>query len=166
MTKVVVTGHDDLIGPWVMDKLSATWLPGESVSIGLMDIAEDGKGEILAGVLYEDFNQANVMCHIAAVPGRNWLNRHFLWYIFYYPFVQLKCHRITVVVADTNADCRNFVTSLGFELEATLKDAHPKGDLLVYKILADNCKWWKLNLKGIPPCNSLPFSTDSSGTTA
>ena len=139
--KHVVTGHDHLVGPWVSKKTGGTWVPGSGVTVGLFD---DEKG-ILAGVLYDSFNGANVQMHVAAIPGRDWLCREFLWFCFYYPFVQLGCKRVTGIVSASNADARKFDEHLGFQLEATLKDAHPDGDLLVYVMHKKDCRW--LNLR-------------------
>ena len=97
-------------------------------------------GQLVAGVAYADWNGPNVVCHIAA-EGRHWLTRAYLWTIFDYPFRQLKCNRITVCVGEGNAASRRFVQHLGFALEATLKGAHPSGDLLVFCMLKSTCRW-------------------------
>jgi RimJ/RimL family protein N-acetyltransferase len=97
-------------------------------------------GSLVAGVVYAEWNGPNVVCHIAA-EGRRWLTRSYLWTIFDYPFVQLDCQRITVCVGEGNKDSRRFVTSLGFEQEAALKGAHPTGDLLVFRLFKDDCRW-------------------------
>ena len=100
-------------------------------------------GKLIAGVAYAEWNGVNVVCHIASDGSRQWLNRQYLWTIFDYPFNQLKCKRITVCVGEGNADSRRFVLHLGFELEATLRAAHPTGDLLVYSMFKEGCKWIK-----------------------
>lgn len=138
--KEIVTGMDFLVAPWVMERTSGVWNPGRGVSIGL---SEDGN--LVAGVLYEDFNGANVMITVAA-EGKNWLNREFLWFSFYYPFEQLKCKRITALIVSSNQDSIRFCEHLGFVHEATLKDAHPSGDILVFRMLKEDCRW--LNFKG------------------
>lgn len=162
MSKEIITGHDEAIGNWVMEKLGASWFPGHSVSIGLVEIDGEGKGEILAGVLYENFNKVSVVCDIAAVPGKRWLTRDYLWYIFYYPFVQLNCRRITTVVSSGNKESIRFTEALGFTLEATLKDAHPDGDLLIYKMMKESCRW--LTLKEPLKCASQTSSKENSGS--
>lgn len=136
----ILTDCDDLVGPWVTEKLGCSWNKGRGVTIGLL---HPDKG-LVAGVLFEDWNGANILMHVAAVPGRHWLTREFLWFVFYYPFEQLKVKRITGLVASTNLDAIRFDKNLGFELEATLKDAHPSGDLLVFKMTKDKCRWLSL----------------------
>jgi len=69
-------------------------------------------GNLIAGVVYEDFNGANVFCHIAA-EGSHWLTRKYLWTIFDYPFNQLKVKRITVPVAASNGRSKAFCATLG-----------------------------------------------------
>lgn len=138
--KRIVTGEDSRVGPWVCERAGGTWIPGRGTTIGL-----ECDGELVAGVLYEDFNGVNLLMHVAATPDRRWLVRDYLWFCFYYPFVQLGCKRVTGIVPSCNLDARRFDEHLGFVLEATLKDAHPDGDLLVYAMRKEDCRW--LNLR-------------------
>lgn len=140
--KQIIVGQDDVVGPWVCERSEGAWHAGRGTTIGLYD--EEAK-ELIAGVLYEDWNGANVVMHVSAVPGRRWLTREFLWFCFYYPFEQLNVNRITILVPSNNLEARRFDEHLGFILEATLKDAHPDGDLLLYAMRKEDCRW--LNLK-------------------
>lgn len=98
-------------------------------------------GYLVAGVAYADWNGPNVVCHIASDGSRRWATRQYLWTIFDYPFNQLGVKRITVCVGEGNSASRRFVQHLGFGLESTLLDAHPTGDLLVYSMFKEQCKW-------------------------
>lgn len=127
----------DVIGPWVASRIKGmTYYSGTSTAI-----ARVKDGRIVAGVLYQDHNGPNVYAHIAIDPGG--MNREFLSIIFDYPFNQLKVKRITGVVASSNVAARKLDEHLGFELEAILHDAHPDGDLCIYKMTADRCRWIK-----------------------
>lgn len=113
--------------------------------IGLLRTVQTAVGEqcaLCAGVVYEDWNGVNITAHIAA-EGRNWATPWFLGVIFDYPFVQLKCNRITVCVGEQNRDSRRFVGHLGFTQEANLQGAHPTGDLIVYRMFRDDCRYLK-----------------------
>lgn len=103
------------------------------------------RGQLVAGVAYADWNGPNVCCHIASDGSKRWATRAFLWTIFDYPFNQLKVKRITVCVGEGNSASRRFVQHLGFELEATLRAAHPSGDLLVYRMFSEGCAWIQPN---------------------
>ena len=138
--KRVLTGRDELFGPWIMSRIDGDWVAGKGYTIGLW---EDGVGPI-AGCLYEGCNGASVMLHTAAI-GKRWMNREYLWFVFYYPFIQLGVNKIISPVESTNKACIKFTKHIGYTLEATLKCAAPKGDLLIFTMTKDQCKW--LNLR-------------------
>lgn len=126
----------DIIGPWVTARGGGDYVPGSCSAIGRV---RDGR--IVGGIIYESCNGANVVCHIAA-DGFSWLNRTFLFQIFDYPFRQLGVNRMTAPVASVNKKARRFVERLGFDAEATLKDAHPEGDIIIYRMTRDNARRW------------------------
>ena len=137
--KTIVTGPEEWLGRWFAGVQGTNYLSQEMQYVALTE-----GGEILAVAAFDNYNKANINMHIAAVPGKSWLNREFLWYCFFYPFEQLKVRRVTGIVAASNLQARKFDENLGFTLEATLKDAHPDGDLLVYKMTRDQCRWLTL----------------------
>jgi hypothetical protein len=123
----------------MMKRLNSEWIPGRGQIIGLW---EDNVGPI-AGCLYEGCNGASVIGHLTGI-GRKWMNREFLWYCFYYPFEELGVTKILGIVESDNLDAQRLDEHMGFILEATLKDAAPKGDLLIYSMTRDQCKWLDL----------------------
>lgn len=129
-----------VIGPqvveWVAKRTNEFGNFGAAVGIGW-----EKDGRLVAGVAYNDFNGANMLMHVASDGSRQWLNREFLWAAFDYPFNQAKVKRVTGLVGEGNKEARRFDEHLGFVLEARLKDAHPTGDLLVYKMHREGCKW-------------------------
>jgi len=139
--KHILTGHDNVVGPWVASRVGTVWAPECSTTIGLFS-TQTG---LQAGVIYEGYNGANIGAHIASVPGKSWPTRNFLRFIFYYPFEQLKVKRITGMVASCNEAAVEFNKRLGFKQEAVLKDAHPQGDLLVFVMRREHCKWLQLH---------------------
>lgn len=150
----VVTGHEDLFGPWMMQGLSGGgWFKGRGSIIGLWD---DKVGPI-ASCLFEGNNEASIMLHIFAV-GKTWMIRDYLWYVFYYPFVELELQKIIAPVEETNIVCRKFIEHIGFILEATLKNAAPNGDLLIYTMAKSQCRFLKLkdskSVKTETPCTA------------
>lgn len=132
----IVSDRPDIVGPWVCSLSGGTWIKGRGTALGLVR-----DNQIIAGVLYEDWNGANVNVHIAA-NGVNWLNREFLRVMFDYPFRQLGCNRLTSVTYSGNHASLRFQKHLGFEHEAVLREAHPTGDLIVMAMHRDKCKWF------------------------
>ena len=134
-----------IVGPgvvdWVAKQTNEYGRFGTDVGIGIEE-----NGVIVAGVAYAEFNGVNIVCHIASDLSRRWMTKWYLWAIFDYPFNQAKVDRITVCVGEGNPASRRFVKKLGFVLEATLKGAHPTGDLLIYRMWKSECRF--LTLRG------------------
>lgn len=122
------------VGPWVCEKAGGTWHPNRGSAIGLIK-----DGDLVAGVLYEDWNGANLMCHIRGEKG--WADRKFLRIMFDYPFNQIGAKRLTAPISSTNKRAIEFVQRLGFVLECVLAQATPDGDMHIYRIFREDCKY-------------------------
>ena len=128
-----------IVGPGVVE-----WVAKRTNEFGNFGCANGigwKRDDIVAGVVYANWNGPNVECHIASDGSRKWLNRMYLWAMFDYPFCQLKAKRITVCIGEGNSDSRRFVEHLGVTRETTLSRAHPTGDLLVYRMFSEECEW-------------------------
>ena len=126
----------DLVTGWVARRTNEYGDFSASQAIGW-----ERRGELVAGVVYAQWNGPNVVCHIASDGSRRWLTREYLKVMFDYPFSQLGVKRITVCVGEGNSASRRFVEHLGFELEAIHQAAHPTGALLTYRMFRESCKW-------------------------
>lgn len=131
------------VGEWVCDRAGGVWSDSTATSLG---ITQDSV--LIAGVLYDNFNGANIQMHVAAEAGKYWLTKEFLYEVFFYPFEYLQCRRATAIIPSNNAASLNICKRLGFTQEAVLKEAHPEGDLIVFSLLKTDCKWLKLKLRG------------------
>jgi len=125
----------EIVGPWVSKETGGTWTPYRGQAIGKIS----ANGELQAGVIYEDFNGANVVCHIAIKNGI--VDRQFLALIFDYPFIQLNARRITAPISETNKKSINLVTKMGFVLESRLDQATLDSDLLIYRMFKHECRY-------------------------
>lgn len=131
---MIVTGQ--AVVEWVAKRTNEYGNFGSAVGIGWKR-----HGALVAGVVYSDFNGANMLMHVASDESRHWLTREYLRVCFDYPFNQAKVKRVTGLVGEGNMAARRFDEHLGFVLETRLKDAHPTGDLLVYCMTRNNCRW-------------------------
>lgn len=111
-----------------------------------MGMVDTRTGEILVGVVYEGFNQASICMHVAAKPGSLWATKEFLWTAFAYPFNQLQVRKVIGILSGANLPAVRLDLHLGFVHEATLKDAHPDGDLVILTMTREQCRW--LNFEG------------------
>lgn len=129
MSRIVSRAEE--VGPWVAKKIFGPWRGDPAIGL------ERG-GEMVAGVIYENWNRRSVTCHIA-VQGL--LTPAYLAAIFHYPFVHLGCDKIIAPVAEGNAESIRFVRNLGFREEARITDAHPDGDLILFTMRRDKCRF-------------------------
>ena len=129
-----------VIGPAVVE-----WVAKRTNEFGNFGCAQGigvtAKGELIAGVVYNEFNGANCCMHVAALPGRMWLKYANLRVWFDYPFNQMKVKRVTALIGEGNTASRRLTEHLGFERETTLRGAHPTGDLIVYAMWKERCEW-------------------------
>ena len=135
--KTVIYGQDDRFSDWVSERLDENFL--NTVAIGL---EEDG--ELIAGVVYDNYTKAGINMHIAAEDGRRWLNRDYLFRCFAYPFLQLGCRRVTGLSREDNVTAHKFIEHLGFRREGLIREAYRDGmNVILYGMLKDECRWIK-----------------------
>jgi hypothetical protein len=120
------------VGPWVCNRFGGIWTPENSSAIGL-----ECQGELIAGTIYSEYYGRSIVMHTAIER----MNREFLWYCFYYPFEELKVEKVLGLVDSFNDSAIQLDRHLGFVLEASIKDAGPQGDLLVFSMTRDQCRW-------------------------
>jgi RimJ/RimL family protein N-acetyltransferase len=133
--KRILLDQPHFVGKCVCERTGGTFSPVDSMAIGLAR-----ENTLIAGVLYDHFNGASVAMHVAA-DGSHWLNRDYLRACFRYPFLQLNVKKILGLVCSSNAAARRFDEHLGFELETSIRDATPQGDLLIYSMTRHQCRY-------------------------
>ncbi len=141
MKRITIGSH---VVEWVAKLTNEFGHFGAATGIGLQEWDGD-HWKMVAGVVYNEFNGANINMHVASDGSRRWMNRKYLWTCFDYPFNQCKVKRITGLVGEGNKEARAFDDHIGFELETRLEDAHPTGAMLVYVMRKPQCRW--LNIK-------------------
>ena len=119
------------VGPWVAKKIFGPWTGAPAIGL-------ERRGEMVAGVIYENWNRRSVTCHIA-VQGL--LTPAYLAAIFHYPFVHLGCDKIIAPISEGNAESIKLVENMGFQEEACLHNAHPDGSLLLYTLERQKCRF-------------------------
>lgn len=101
---------------------------------------------LVAGLIYNSEEAANICVHIGAEDGSRWLTPQFLFAAFDYPFNQLGKRRVTALLREGNKKAIRFVENIGFELEGSLANYHSDGTArIIYGMLRDKCRF--LNMK-------------------
>jgi RimJ/RimL family protein N-acetyltransferase len=129
---VIVVGPE--VAAWVRERVRGYVEPWAS------GIGWTRDGELIAGVCYDSYNGRSICMHVAS-ERKHWLSRGFLAAVFGYPFQQLGVTKILGLVDSTNLKARRFDEHLGFVLEARITDAVPDGDLLIYSMRRDQCRY-------------------------
>lgn len=125
----------DRIGPWVCERTGGLYEASTSQAIGL-----EKDGQLIAGVLYDNFNGRSCCIHVAA-EGKRWMTREYLKVCFDYPFNQLKVNQLIGLVDSENEQARRFDEHLGFRVSAVIPDAGKTGDLMIYTMHRNQCRW-------------------------
>lgn len=137
----VLFGADALVAQWVASRIPLMEVSPKAVALGVVQ-----DETLIAGVVYEQYNGVHMQVAIAAEPGTPWASRQTLRHLFGYPFNQMNCTAISVLVAATNLQSLNLATKLGFELEAMIKyAAQDTSPLIVLKMYRETCRWIEQN---------------------
>ncbi len=126
------------LGPWVASRTGGKYYPGSGQAIGLQR-----NGELVAAVLYDNYNGNSVSMHVASDGSRSWMNKSFLLMAFDLPFNRWRVNKIIGLVDSTNHEARSFDENLGFILEHTITGAGARGDLLIYTMTRQQCRFLK-----------------------
>lgn len=121
------------VGQWVAKRIRGGYSAERSNALGL-----ERNGELVAGVIYENWNHKSIWCHIA-IDGR--LTPRYLAAIFDYPFNICQVEKIIVPVGSDNEESVRLVEKMGFTEEGRIKDARPEGDLILFTLSRNACRF-------------------------
>lgn len=127
------------VGAWVAAQVeqSASW--GDFYAMGV----ENAEGELVAGVVVNNYNGSNATCHVAIVQAGKGLVL-MLRAVADYAFRQCGLKRLTGMVPASNPRALAFDRHLGWEDEYVMPcGAHDGGDLHILVMWPDRCPWLK-----------------------
>ena len=133
--KSLVIGQKERVSDFL--KQHGVWGFGtEFEAIGLEE-----NGQLIAGVIYDNYEpNARISSHCAGI-GKRWLNKMFLNVMFDYPFNQLNVNVMINTVSTANKDSMRFTEHLGFKEVARIEGGASDGDLIIYALYKKDCKW-------------------------
>jgi RimJ/RimL family protein N-acetyltransferase len=138
--KQVIYGQDSRCVDWFAARVPDTDFGKETVGVGL-----EQDGELIAVVLFDMYTGPSINMHVAAVPGKRWMTKEYLWRCFAYPFLQLKCNRITGLVREDNLVAQRFDEHLGFKREGLIRQGATDGtNMILYGMLRDECRFLEM----------------------
>ena len=95
-------------------------------------------GRINAGVLFENWNQASVIAHLA-IDGKT--SPQFLRSAASYAFDDLGVRKIIAPISSRNERMRRMAEKIGFVVEGTLRDCELGGDIVLMTVNRANCRF-------------------------
>ena len=126
--------RDEQIGKWVGEKVEPKWADGD-IAIG-----SEKDGALVAGVLMNSWNGANIHAHLRCDSPYG-MTREFLREVFRTVFNQLGAQRMTAACCSANKRILVVLSKMGFTCEAILKNFLPDGHLVVMVMWPENCKY-------------------------
>lgn len=133
---MLVLGRDNEVALWMGDRLGCRFSP-PFTCIGVARA-----GELVAGALFNNWKPPHNIEITFATTTPRWATRQTIRAILSYPFVQLRCHRITAVTEATNQPARAFLCRFGFVEEGRHPDMFDSGDAISYGLLRRNALKW------------------------
>lgn len=107
-------------------------------------IGLESDGALVAGVVFTLYtgHDGAVMMHVASDGSRQWMTPAYLAACFKYPFLVLRCRRVTGLVRADNAAAQRFDEHLGFRREGLIRQGCNDGvDLILYGMLKSECRF-------------------------
>src|ERR1041384_5779625 len=113
---MILAGERERVAKFVAERIRDMGTPPEKdyEAIGVLK-----GGELIGGVIYTEWReiapgQHDIRMHCAGDPG--WLTKSTLRTFFSYPFVDLRCVRVTATVARANKRALDLNRRLGFKI--------------------------------------------------
>lgn len=133
----ILFGDDDRVCAWIAERIPGYQRRTHAQGIGVL------RGDdIVAAVVFENWNGIHCEMSVAADPGSGWLTRNLARVCFHHAFHTLGCVAVSGVVAMSNADSISLATRMGCFPEAIVKfAAHDGSDLVILKMLREECRW-------------------------
>lgn len=100
-------------------------------------------GEFLGGFILTNYNGAICFVHMAGKDAR-WCSPELMWLLFDYGFNQLKVRKMMCTVDSVNDRALDLVRRAGWRSAGRIADGTPDGDLLLFSMAANHCRWLAL----------------------
>lgn len=131
----IIYDQKERFGSWVAEQVGHIGSWGEFYALGVIR-----DGEIIAGVVINNFNTANATCHIAITRQSRMIIPLFMS-VCDYAFNHCGLKRLTGMVPTNEPDTIAFDKHLGFVEEFVMKDGAPGADMQVLVLWPDQCRW-------------------------
>lgn len=138
---MLIYGHDRELSLWAGLHLGVDGpIRGaqDPVAIG---VARNGR--IVGAAVFHDYRWASIEVTFVTTSA-SWASRKNIKAILSYPFLQLRCKRLTAITPEDNRTARAFLERLGFRQEGVHPDSYAGNDLdaISYGLLRSDAERW------------------------
>jgi len=131
----VVHDQTEFTTDWLHDRLGYEITGGVTIAM-----AKDGHLEAVA--CFHEYRQEHGSIELTfATKSPKWQSRRYIRALFSYAFEQLGCLRVTTFAPVANSKATSLNERIGFVREGIMRKAHLGGDLVIFGMLRDECKW-------------------------
>lgn len=99
-------------------------------------------GSVGVAIAYNNFNGRTCAIHIV-IQDKTVFNRQIIREAFEYPFIQCGLTAIITSVDSKNVDSLELARRVGFREVHTVKDGGVDGDMIIFEMRHDECRWLK-----------------------
>lgn len=132
---MLIFNADEALASWAGRQLRME-IAKPNTSIGVAH-----KGQLVAAAVFNNFRWPNIEITFVTTSAR-WASPGAVKAILRYPFLQLRCKRVTAIIEATNQPARAFLCRLGFKLEGTHPDVFVSGAAETYGLLRQDATRW------------------------
>ena len=97
--------------------------------------------ELIAVAGFDGWSGHIVELLCAGTPGRHWLSKDMLVQMFRLAFIVKNVNIVITRVSTNNAVSLRATEKVGFTEQCRLKDGADDGDLIIYGLYRDECRW-------------------------
>ncbi|VBB16575.1 GNAT family N-acetyltransferase [Burkholderia stabilis] len=136
MKQLVLDRTDDVMR-FVASLTGEESYPNYDDAIGL-----ERDGKLVAGVLYQAYNGPSIVMHVAMSGSPHVITPGFICAAFRFPFILLRCNRISGYVRADNLAAQRLDEHLGFKREGVIREgASDRTDFILYGMLKHECRF-------------------------
>lgn len=132
---MVITGQDAVLLHWARKNGFEDCGPASAMGFSI-------NGEIVAVAVFFNYRSPDIEIGVISKTPR-WASRGHLKAIAQYVYGQLNCSRLTAHVNASDSKLCGLMGRLGFQREGTLRAASAFGDVAVYGLLKEECRWYE-----------------------
>lgn len=138
MTRKFICRHDD----WEMQSMFMSKLKINHLPAGATFLALRTEDQVLGGFMFERYTGKGGVVHShQAANAKGWLDRKFLSAVADYVFNQLGCNAVIGETPLNDSYVIRINEKLGFKFHTYIEGYFPDGDLAIYKMTREECRW-------------------------